>query len=351
MRSVRAAFVRQGGGVELKEIPPPEVIEGSILVEMKASGVCGTDIEKVRGRNITSANLGHEVAGVVVESKSESIPVGAKIVPHHHVSCGKCDYCLVGAETMCLRFKNSNFVPGGFADKFLVPTYNVENGGVHFFDNRLSFDEACFAEPVACCIRGLDKVLGSDRNVGKKMQVAVIGAGPIGLMHMDLLRMKYPECMIVAVDINETRLSFAETSENAIPLNSSNINGGLFSQTAKSLTKSQDGFELVIVATGSPAVFDEAVKCVTKSGALLLFGAPHRGSTYNLDLASFFLNELKFFSSYSAADKEVETALRWIENGSLDVSKFITARFSLGKIDEAFSSALLESQVKVVVTP
>lgn len=348
---MRAAFVKQGGGVELKEIQRPEVSKGSILVEMRASGVCGTDIEKVRGRNITSANLGHEAAGLVVESNLDSVPVGSRVVPHHHVACGICNYCIAGAETMCLKFKNSNFVPGGFADEFLVPAYNVENGGVHFFDHKLSFDEASFAEPVACCIRGLDKVLGSDHDVENQLQVAVIGAGPIGLLHMELLRKRFPDCKIVAVDINETRLAFAEKSEKAIPLNSSKINGGLFSQNARSFTRLQDGFELVIVATGAPAIFDESVKCVRKSGDLLLFGAPHRGSKYNLDLSSFFLDELRILSSYSATDKEVETALRWIENGSLNVSKFITGRFGLNKIDEAFSSALLESQVKVLVIP
>jgi len=344
--------VKDVGGVELREVEPPVLEDGSLIVEMKASGVCGTDIEKTRGRNITSPILGHEVAGIVAESGINHIHAGTRVVPHHHVACGKCDYCRRGAETMCTKFKTSNFQPCGFAERFLVPRYNVQNGGVHVFDSSISFEEASFAEPFACCIRGQEKVFRSLQGFseGSVLQAAVIGAGPIGLMHMELLRKRFPNAKILAVDINDLRLFFAEREEGALVLNPKNTEEGLFSQKALALSNAKEGFDLVIVATGSPKAIDEAIRCVRKSGSLLLFGAPHRGTIHQLDLARFFLDELNIVSSYSATDRELDSALRLIEGRVLDVSKFISKRYPLERIGDAFDSAMLDNSVKIVVS-
>ncbi|MHB8568325.1 MAG: alcohol dehydrogenase catalytic domain-containing protein [Nitrososphaerales archaeon] len=345
---MKAAFVRNGGGVELRNVARPQLIDGSILVRMKASGICGTDLEKVRGRNITSSIIGHEASGIIVESGSSAFRVGSRVVPHHHVACGRCHLCKVGAETMCLGFKNSNFEPGGFSEEFLVPAYNVKNGGVHEFSTSLSFEEASFAEPLACCIRGLEKAVGSKLR-SEPLEIAVVGAGPIGLMHMELIKMRMPESKVLAVDINESRLTFAEKNENASVLDSSNLKENSFSEKALSMSHG-DGFDLVIVATGSSRAFDEAIKCVRPAGSLLLFGAPHRGSTHQLDIAKLFLQELKLFASYSATDGEISAALLILENHSINVNKFISSRFPLNRVEDAFGSAGHENQIKVVVT-
>jgi L-iditol 2-dehydrogenase len=348
---VRAAFVKPGGGVELREVPVPTLERGSVLVEMKASGVCGTDLEKLTGKNITSSTLGHEVSGTIRQSDDDRFPVGTRVVPHHHVSCGKCDYCKVGAGTMCEGFRTSNFVPCGFADQFLVPSYNVVNGGLHKFGLGLSFQEASMAEPLACCLRGIRHVIGSERSnerVARLNKVLIVGAGPIGLLHMELIRRLVPESMIVAVDIIPKRLEFAEKFENALVINSASVEGGTFSAKALSLTNGA-GFDLVIVATGATSAFGEALKCSRKSGTLLLFGAPHKGAIHALDLAHFFLDELTITSSYSATDPELSIALRMMEEGKFNAKKFITGEFPLDRISDAMESARSASQVKVIV--
>ncbi|MDG6996516.1 MAG: alcohol dehydrogenase catalytic domain-containing protein [Nitrososphaerota archaeon] len=344
-RSVRAAFVRQGGGVELRLVPRPAQEKGSIAVRMKASGICGTDLEKLTGKNITSSVLGHEVSGVVVESGSEKFSMGDRIVPHHHVACGKCDLCTAGAGTMCKGFWESNFVPGGFADEFLVPEYNVSHGGVHKISNRLSFEEASFAEPLGCCLRGLKRV-----TVGRNAlrSVLVVGAGPIGLLHMELLRSYFPEVKIVAVDVLKARLDFAEKMEHAETLDASKVAQGSFS--VESLRYAPSGFDLAIVATGNPSAFGEAIRSVRKSGLVLLFGAPHKGSTYSLDLANFFLSEISIASSYSTTEDELAESIELLESGRIKVKKFITATYPLEKVEEAMASARSETQVKVIVT-
>lgn len=346
-QAVRAAFVRMNGGVELVDVPRPQLEENSIIVQMKSSGICGTDLEKLSGRGITSMILGHEVSGVVTESSTDGLKRGDFVVPHHHVSCNSCDLCDAGAETMCQSFKNSNFVPGGFADEFLVPAYNVSHGGVHKVSSSLSFDEASFAEPLGCCIRGLNHA-GLKEEPERFRNVLVVGAGPIGLLHMELLRHMAPNAKLVAVDVITKRLEFSAKYESAIPIDASKSEGQ-FSKEALAQVGAR-GFDLVIVATGSNGAFSEALHSVRKSGTILLFGAPHKGSMHNLDLSGFFLNEITITSSYSTTDVELQYAIDLLEGRQIDVKKFVTARFPLAKVEEAMSLARTEDSVKVIVT-
>ncbi|MGI0090960.1 MAG: alcohol dehydrogenase catalytic domain-containing protein [Nitrososphaerales archaeon] len=348
-QTVRAAFVKPSGGVELNHVPKPELEAGSIIVRMKASGVCGTDLEKLTGRGITSSILGHEVSGIVVESSANGLAVGDRIIPHHHVTCNECYLCLVGAGTMCERFRMSNFVPCGFADEFLVPSYNVSHGGVHKMSSRITFEEASFAEPLGCCIRGLDHagmLAGREQSL---RNVLVVGAGPIGLLHMELLRSIVPEANIVAADVIPVRLEFAAKKERATPVDVNKSNDGAFSEDALKETKSP-GFDLVIVATGNGRAFGESLRCVRKSGKVLLFGAPLKGSSHELGLSNLFLNETTITSSYSATEVELKRAIALLEERKIDVKKFITNKFSLERIEEAMSVARSEDQVKVIVT-
>jgi len=345
-RTTLAAFVKIGGGVELREAQLPHLEEGSVIVNMKASGVCGTDLEKLTGRGITSTVLGHEVAGIISESASDDFRTGDFVIPHHHVSCGRCELCRAGAGTMCEGFKTSNFVPGGFAEEFLVPSYNVRNGGVHKIGSGLSFEEASFAEPLGCCIRGL-----THAEVFSKppMRIMVVGAGPIGLLHMELIRSMLPEAKVTAVDVIPSRLEFAAKNEGGTAIDASKLSSGTFSEKARTLTNGL-GFDLAIVATGSRDAFSESLKCIRKSGRLLLFGAPHKGATHNLDLGEFFLNEFSITSSYSTTEVELIRAIELLETRKIDVRKFITGRFPLENIGEAMSSARQENQIKIVVT-
>jgi L-iditol 2-dehydrogenase len=342
-----AAFVGAGGGVELQDFQLPKLERGAIKVRMKASGVCGTDLEKLTGRGITSSILGHEVAGVVTESNSGEFEKGDRVIPHHHVACGQCNLCRAGAGTMCEGFRTSNFIPGGFSEEFIVPAYNVSHGGVHKITDTLSFEEASFAEPLGCCIRGLSHA-GVFSNPPET--VLIVGAGPIGLLHMEIMRSMISGVKISAVDMLTNRLDFAERTEGAFPVKMDPDSNGRFSESALKNTD-RLGFDLTIVATGNPEAFGESIKCMRRSGSLLLFGAPHKGSTHSLDLSNFFLNELAITSSYATTEVELGQAIDFLQEKKIEVRKFITSEFPLLKIEEAMSSARNETQVKVIITP
>jgi L-iditol 2-dehydrogenase len=289
---------------------------------------------------------------VVIESRAKDFEKGDRVIPHHHVSCNECELCLAGAETMCQKYKNSNFTPGGFADEFLLPAYNVRNGGIYRISDNLSFEDASFAEPLGCCIRGLSHagVLANNGKSVKQLRSAlVVGAGPIGLLHMELLRSGFPDLKLSAVDMIASRLEFAERNEKANIVDASKIENGAFSESCRNLVGPL-GYDLVIVATGNEKAFGESIKCVRKSGTLLLFGVPHRGATHSLDLAKLLLEESTITSSYATSETELRQAIELLECRKINVRKFITSTYPLEKVDEAMSAARSENQVKVLVT-
>ncbi|MDA4129615.1 MAG: alcohol dehydrogenase catalytic domain-containing protein [Thaumarchaeota archaeon] len=345
-RFVKAAFVSAPGTVELKSVPRPDIEEGAVMVHMKACGICGSDLETVVGTNIQSSKLGHEVCGIVSESRDTTVREGDYVIPHNRVGCGICELCKSGNATTCPVFRQSNFEPCGFSEEFKLPAHNLKGGGIHFPSRGVSYEDASFVEPLGCCIRGLNQAVGSGGvKAANFKRVLVIGAGPIGLLHMELLNHYFPEIEIVACDIVPSRLEIAEKLEHArgiIP------RGSLVSEAMKQSHSA--GFDLVIVATGNLGVFSDAVQCVRKSGALLLFGLPHQGAFYNLDLASMFLNELKIIPSYSSTDVEMGAALQLLEQRKINVKKFITAVFPLSKVGEAFAAARSQNQMKVLVS-
>jgi L-iditol 2-dehydrogenase len=353
VQEIECAFVSPAGGIELRRVPRPSLEDGAIMVKMSASGICGTDLEKLTGKNITSPILGHEVSGIISESRSKNFREGELVVPHHHVACGACLLCKAGAETMCESFKASNFDPGGFATEFRVPEYNVSHGGIHFVPQNVGAEEASFAEPLGCCIRGIERALTRKNGQPNNPEsILVVGAGPIGLLHMEVVKTKVsPAPKIVAVDISDSRLNFAEKFEGARVVNPKYCQGGKFSTSALGeLGPHSEGFDLVIVATGNPEPFSEALRCVRKSGTVLLFGAPYKGATHSLDLAAFFLHEKTLTASYSSSDAEITEALSLLGEGKIGVKKFITSSFPFDKVSEAMTAARAENQVKVLVT-
>jgi len=93
------------------------------------------------------------------------------------------------------------------------------------------------------------------------------------------------------------------------------------------------------------------VKCVRKSGTVLLFGVPHKGARYDLDLAEMFLNEIQFRSSYATTESELQQAIDILETGKIRVENLVTGKYSLDQIEEAMAAARSEMQLKVVVVP
>ena len=345
--ALKAVLLRSGrrdgeNAAEVAELTVPSLHPGEILVEMKACGLCGTDVEKLRGNYTASMPvLGHEAVGVIAKVGEGVVDLneGEGVFPHHHVSCGKCHYCRRGSETMCEEYRRTNLDPGGFADYFRVPERNVARGGVLKIPPRVQFEVASLIEPVACSMRALDKCAASPDET-----VLVVGGGPVGMIHSILL--KKINARVMVSDVNEQRLKFAREAKvgDVLDARKENIVGAV-----KGLT-GERGVDLAVVASGNPRAVVQALKAVRKGGRVLLFGAVVKGSVLEYDLSDIFNSEISIVSSYGATEKETRKALDLIASGAFDFGRLITHRFRLDEFQQAVEASEDGRGMKVILT-
>jgi L-iditol 2-dehydrogenase len=335
---MKALFIGEAGKVALKEVGRPSVRKGEILVEMKSCGVCGTDLEKVRGEAMTPPVLGHEVVGKVAEVGVgvNGIRPGERVFTHHHAPCYDCEVCGRGEYTLCSEFPKHNISPGGFSEYYVVPEWNVSRGTVLPLPDSVTYEEGSFIEPLGCCIRGLAKI-----DAENFRSAIIYGAGPVGLTHLMLLQ-RYGYTKIAVTDPSDYRLSFASK------LGATTINPR---DTKRSALDSIDGAspEVAIVATSSSTALVDAVRTVSSGGRILLFGAPAKGSAVSIDTSKYFLRGITLQASYSTSEKETAMGAKMLEAGELEVSRLVTHRFSLKEASEAFKVAGEQMCIKAIV--
>lgn len=339
---MKAAIISAKGTLQLEDLPNPTIGADEILVRMRACGVCGTDIEKIHGEQITPPILGHEVAGEIEETGAQvhTFKKGDGVCVHHHISCKRCFYCKNGLETLCEDYPKSNLDPCGFAEYFRIPETLVKGGTVYKLPSSMSFEEGSLVEPTACCVRALKK-----SGVKAGNSVAVFGVGPVGLTHVQLLKL-YGAAPIFAIDLIKNRREMAARLGADMTLDPATDDVS----KAVSLMTGARGVDCAIVATGNPKAIEQASNSVRKGGTVILFGAPPRGALLSLDLGRVFLQEISFQSSYSTSETEMRIALELIFAKRITPSQMITHRFPLGKVLEAFRLAENGSEVvKVIV--
>lgn len=300
-------------------------------------------MEKAHGRGLTQAVIGHEVAGVVVDVGDgvHEFRNGDRVFVHHHVSCGRCHYCLSGSPTMCQLFKNTNIEPGGFSELFKAPAPNVERGGViSIYD--MEFEVATFIEPLACCLRSLHRA-----GFTGGMSSCVIGYGPAGALLALSLKALGASYVSVA-DVSDFRLGMAERMgvDDVVKVGEDNL-----AEVCRVATEGR-GVDLVVVATGNPAALRAGLGAVRRGGRIILFGAPPKSSTLELDLSRLFIDELSIIPNYSTTERETREAFQLLRMGRIDPKPLITHRYPLARVVEAFEKASDPSAcMKVIVHP
>jgi L-iditol 2-dehydrogenase len=317
--------------ITLVESELPYFNDDELLVRMHSCGICGSDLEKVYGNyGMKSLLVGHEPAGHVIKvgKNIKKFQEGDRVFVHHHVSCYSCRYCLQGNYTMCTNYQNSNIEPCGLSEQFIVPKWNIEHGGVLKLPESVSYDEAALIEPFACCIRGLNKI-----SIKHGDNVAIMGAGPTGVMHT-LLAKLWGANNIVVSDINQFRLKFVEK----YGVTTVNLNQENQYDVIKEITKNI-GTDATILATGSIKAFESSLKITRRGGKILLFGVPSVGSKFELDLNSIYSNEQIIIPSYGASEIETNQALSLMSDKSIDLLPLVTHRFQITESSDAFKCA------------
>ncbi len=310
---------------------------------MEASGICGTDLEKIEGQLGSGGILGHEVSGTiekVADNVTEHKP-GERVVAHHHVPCYECADCCNGNYTLCNKFKRTNIDPCGFAEYFRVPQYNVSRGAVIPLPPELSFEEGAMIEPASCCIRAIRRA-----NVEQGDNILVVGLGPTGLTQIQLLR-HATTGKIFGSDIVEARLRLGKRlgADDTINALEEDVQAHIGNIT-------KDGVDLAIVSTGNEKALSQAFSSVRKGGRILLFGAPSHGASYQLNVSELFSRQITLLSSYSCVEAEMEEAIRLVSEKRLDLKSLITDRFKIRDAKKAMEFAKTsKTAIKTIILP
>jgi len=339
---LKAAVYYGPGDIRVEEVPRPRVGPGEVLVEMRACGLCGSDLMDWYLRDRAPLVLGHEPTGVVVEVGPgvEGFSVGDKVFAHHHVACLTCHYCRHGDYTLCERFRETHLDPGGFAEFFRVPRENLLIDTLRIPED-VSFEEATLIEPTACCLKGLRKA-----GLRPGDSIAIIGAGPTGLILLQLARALGAGGIFVT-DLVEYRLRAAEDLGATLALNPSEEDPV---RAVRSETEGR-GADVVMVTAPNLRALETGLDLCRRGGTVCVFAPTPPDAYLRLSPHRVFFSEINLVGSYSTSHLETREALELIRRRRIEAEKLISHRFPLEEVDKAFYLASRDKNcLKVVIT-
>ncbi len=341
--TMRVAVYYNNSDVRLEKAPKPKIGFGELLMQVHASGICGSDVLEWYRLHKAPLVLGHEVAGSVVEVGEgvKNFKEGDRIVAAHHVPCNTCTYCLNGHHTACETLRSTNFDPGGFAEFIRLPSINVDRGTFHI-PEKLSYEEATFHEPLGC-------VLHAFRTAQLKpgQCVLVLGSGIAGLLIIHLAKI-LGAGKILAVDKASSRLDMArkygadvamvpteETSSYIKELNSGRL------------------ADLIFVSTGAQQAHFQALECVERGGKVLFFALTDPDFKLPVSINNLFVrNDITLTTSYGASPYDSWQALELMRADRVDVKGMITHRLTLEETGKGFQLVVdAKDSMKIIIEP
>jgi len=339
---MKTAVYYKNSDVRIEERPKPTAGPGEIVIRVRASGICGSDIMAWYRIKKAPIVLGHEIAGDIAEVGTgvARYKVGDRVAANHHVPCNTCRYCLDDNKTCCETLHTTGFDPGGFAEFVRVPRLQTDRG-VYPLPDSMSFDEGSFVEPLACVRRG-QRLAG----VRPTRTVLVLGAGISGALHIALA--KASGCArVLATDINPWRL------ENAKTLGATAVTDAREDVPAWVRAHNDGrGADIIFVCAGAKSALDQALASVDRGGTVMFFAVPGPGTELAGPVNDFWRNGITLMPSYANDAADAMEAIDLIASGAVPVAKMITHRLPLSEAQEGFRlTAAGGESLKVILAP
>jgi len=345
-----AAYYDGTPEIKLEERPLPEIGPKEMLLEVKAAGICGTDLRILRSghRRIESGTkriLGHELSGVVhAVGKEVAWPQpGMRICLAPNMGCGHCENCIQGYTQLCENYYSFGVViDGAFAQYMKVPAGTIEQGNISQMPDNLSFVEASLIEPLSCAYHGY---MACKPNPGES--VLIVGVGAIGLMFVQLARALGAGRVIVSSH-SDLR------SEQAVQFGADCTFNPKVSNFKEEVLKTTNnrGVDIAVIAAPSGAGQTNAVEIMAHHGRINFFGGLPKGSemvSVNSNLIHY--KELTITGTTGSTKKEYRTSLSLVERKIIEVKSLASKSFPLKNVVEAFEYARSKQGLKTIVLP
>jgi L-iditol 2-dehydrogenase len=325
-REMTAAVLYGREDVRIERLPVPVAGPGEIVVRVHAALTCGTDLKVYRrGYHAKMLKLpavfGHELAGTVHEVGAgvTAFRVGDRVVALNSAPCDACYFCGRGQQNLCddLLFNN-----GAYAEYIRIPARIVEKNTLHV-PQPLLFEHAALIEPLACVMRGLEE---SSARPGDLM--AVIGAGPIGLMFMHAAALAGLHVIAVVKHPEQAKMARTFGAEQVVEIASA----GDPVEAVRALTPGGRGVDIAIEAVATPLTWQWAVDVVRKGGTVNCFGGPAAGTRVDLDTNRLHYNDITLKASFHHTPAAARRAFDLIRSGRFKCSEYITGRAPLAEL-------------------
>lgn len=345
-QQMTAAVLYGKEDVRIEQVPVPVAGPGEIVVRVHAALTCGTDL-KVYRRGYHAKMLkppipfGHELAGTVHEVGSgvTKFRTGDRVVALNSAPCDKCYFCVHGQQNLC---DNLLFNNGAYAEFIRIPARIVEKNTL-LLPPDLPYEHAALTEPLACVVRGLDE---STARPGDTM--AVIGAGPIGLMFMNAAQIAGVH--VIAVVKHEEQIAAARTFGAEQVVRTTAVKDPI--AAVRALTPGGRGVDIAIEAVAVPATWQWAVDMVRKGGTVNFFGGPPSGTKVEFDTNRLHYNDITLKASFHHTPSTARKAFDLIRSGQFKCHEYITGRAPLTEVGEVYRNLMNRSaNIKTAIIP
>lgn len=344
------AFTYRGPGVpaELTELPTPQPGPGEVRIRVGANIVCGTDLRIIRGEKTKGVDLGvvlgHEVAGYVdaVGDGVGGFAEGDLVALPPSVTCGLCAPCTRGQEHLCERVHLVGYdINGGLAEYMLIPRAAVARGQLLKASASLEPAQLSLAEPLSCCLNGLDNY-----RVEVGDTVVILGVGPIGMIHLQLARLAGAQTVIVS-DPNTSRLARARAAGADVTVDPTERN---LLEVVRDVTGGA-GADVAVLCFGLPELVNECLELVRKRGRVSIFAglAGEGWSTIAANLIHY--RELTVVGASNSGRESFARAVRLLSSGAIDTGALLTHSYPLSRAAEAIEFVATGEGLKVAVVP
>jgi L-iditol 2-dehydrogenase len=342
---MKAAMLHGIKDLRVENIETPKIKQGEVLVKVKAATTCGTDL-KIYQRGYTEKIIqlptvfGHEWAGTVEQTSPElDWPAkGMRVRAGNSAPCMHCSMCQKGKYNLC---ENMIWLWGAYAEYIKIPPRMVLVN-TQEIPEHVSYEEAAITEPLACVLHG-----NEEANIKLGDKVAIIGAGPIGLLHL-LTAKKNGAEKTMMIDLVDERLDFAHKIGADETINGTREN---VVERVHELTNGC-GADVVIEAIGLPATWEQALKLVRKGGTVLEFGGCPQGTEIKVNTEMLHYGETTIMGAFHATPLHFRKALNLVASRTIDVRPLITKRMKLEEITQAFQTlSTSKTEIKIAITP
>ncbi len=339
---MRVAVYYSNSDIRVEERPRPEIGPGEMLLRVRASGICGSDVMEWYRKPKAPLVLGHEVVGTVEEVGPgvNGFAAGDRVVATHHVPCNRCRFCLTDRHSVCETLHSTAFDPGGFAELVRLTPIHVDRGTFPL-PGDVSFEAGSFAEPLACALR-------AQRLAGLRPgdSVALLGCGVAGLLQLQLARASGAG-RIFATDASDFRVRAACSLGADLALRA----GG---DVVRNIREANEGHlvDRVLVCTGQRSALEQALELVERGGTILFFAPLPPGGEIALPQHDLWLRSVSIVHSYAGPPAEMRAALELIAARRVAVTSLISHRFGLAGTAEGFRlTAAAGESLKVLIDP